>query len=77
MDPVYLYLIAVAVLAIVVYACIRWIDFGFTKAEDKRRYKMAKSCIRCYNDGQKQMAKSLIRNINNNLFKMCQEMSDL
>lgn len=77
MDPVYLYLIAVAVLAIVVYACIRWIDFGFTKAEDKRRYKMAKGCIRCYNDGQKQMAKSLIRNINNNLFKMCQEMSDL
>ena len=77
MEFFYLYLVSAMVAIVLVYACMRWIDFGFTKKEDKRRYKMAKSCIRCYNDGQKMMAKSLIKELNNNLYDMYKKMGDL
>ena len=49
MDVFFVYLISAVIGLIILYACVRWIDFGFTKLEDKRRYKMVKGCIRCYN----------------------------
>ena len=77
MDVFFIYLISAVIALIVLYACVRAIDFGFTKLEDKRRCKMAKACIRTFNDGQKQMAKSLIRSINDSLFDMAKKMGEL
>lgn len=77
MDVFFVYLISAVIALIALYAVVRWIDFGFTKLEDKRRYKMAKGCIRCYNNGQKTMAKEAMRAINDNLFDMFQKMGDL
>ena len=77
MDLFYIYLISAMVAIVLVYTGMRWIDYAFTKKEDKRRYRMAKGCIRCYNDGQKMMAKGLIRELNNNLYDMYKKMGDL
>ena len=77
MDVFFVYLISAVIGLIILYACVRWIDFGFTKLEDKRRYKMAKGCIRCYNHGQKQLAKSAMRTINDNIFNMFGKIGDL
>ena len=75
-GTIVIYLIAVLVTVVTGYAIMRWIDFGFTKVEDKRRYKMAKGCIRCYNDGQKRMAMSTIKTLNNNLYEMYNKFED-
>ena len=77
MDIFYIYLVAGVIAVVIGYACMRWIDFGFRKVEDKRRCKMAKAVVRCYNDGQKQMATSMIRGINDNLLEMYKKFGDL
>lgn len=77
MDVYYIYLCTAVVALVIGYAMIRGIDFLFTKQEDKRRYKYAKGCIQSYNDGQKRMAQSLIKGINNNLYEMYKKMGDL
>lgn len=74
---IFVYFAAAVVAAVIGYTAIRWIDFGFTKVEDKRRYGMAKGCIRCYNNGQKQMALSLTKELNKNLYEMYRKMSEL
>ena len=76
-GTIVIYLIAALVTVVTGYAIMRWIDFGFTKVEDKRRYSYAKGCIRCYNQGQKQMAMSTIKTLNNNLYEMYKDMSEL
>ena len=77
MDGLIMLYIAIAMVAVVaVYACMRWIDFGFTKAEDKRRYKMAKGYTRFYVNEQKQMAMSLTKKLNHNLFDMIKGYED-
>lgn len=82
MDKIFfIYLISCALAVIAVFAVLRWIEFGFTKIEDKRRCKMVKACIRCYTDGQekmvKNMTKTMIKTINDNVFEMARRFEDL
>ena len=82
MDVVFFaYLGSAMVAVIAVFAAIRWIDFGFTKVEDRRWYKMAKGCINAYNKGQGHMYKALTRDmtktINNAIFEMANKLEDL
>lgn len=82
MDVVFfVYLVSAVVAIIASYAVIRWIDFGFTKVEDGRRYKMAKGCIRTYNKGQGQvyhnLTRDMTRTINDMVFDMAKKFGDL
>ena len=78
MDNVfYIYLVSEVIAIVIGYLGCRTIDFMFTKSEDKRRYSYAKGCIQCYNDGQKRMAQSLTKTINDNLLETFQKMEDL
>ena len=82
MDVVFFAYLGTAMVAVIaVFAAIRWIEFGFTKIEDKRRFKMAKSCIKAYNKGQGQMYGTLTRDmtktINDAILDMANKLEDL
>ena len=77
MDIFYACLAAIVVAMVIGYACIRGIDFLFTKREDERRYRYNKSYIRYYFKGGKQMLESTSRTINQNLLNMFKGMGDL
>ena len=88
MNMVYIYYLQImAVVVIAAYTVMRAVDYGFgkkeaqndfvrTKAEDRRRYDYAKGCIKSFNDGQKQMALSLIKQLNDGIMDMYQRMED-
>lgn len=92
MNMVYIYyLLIMAVVVIAAYTVMRAVDYGFgkkeaqndfvrTKAEDEIRYEIrygyAKRCIQSFNDGQKQMALSLIKQLNDGIMDMYQRMED-
>ena len=73
----FIYLVCGVVAVVIGYLGMRTIDFCFTKQEDKRRYNYAKGAIHCYNDGQKRMAMSMVKGINDQLVDMWKKMGDL
>lgn len=77
MEFFFIYVATVFVAITLFYAISRWIDYAFKKKEDIRRCKMAKSCIRTYTDGQKQMARGMVKAINDNVFEMARKFEDL
>ena len=78
MDWVFVIYLLIGIVGVVIgYLGIRAIDYAFGKKESNRRYNHVKGCIKCFNQGQRQMAISLTKEINRNLFDMYKKLGDL
>ena len=76
MEAFILYVLVCLVAAIALYAVVRWIDYAFTKREDRRRYGYAVDGLDYAFRKTKKMSMSMIKDINNSIFDMAKSMEE-
>ena len=73
MDVGIIYILCAFVVCTVFYVIARFVDYGFSKLEDKRRYQMAKNFMRHTIGAAKQMSIDTIKEINKAVFDMAEK----